>query len=165
MHKDADVWKCRGEGVLECHWRGLLQVVNLKSWVCFALQNPLTPNPLLLCFRVTPAWLLLDFPAVVELKRSSRIRQSLFQVISCLRNLGDLPGKHLRGGKETSPKLNLCVTSQSTALVCQLILIHVKTLSPLLWRHHGASQWAQRDVRGLRSHGGKALKGMGFWVL
>lgn len=27
------------------------------------------------------------------------MRQSLFQVISCLRNLGDLPGKHPRGGK------------------------------------------------------------------
>lgn len=54
--------------MLECHWRGLLQAANLKSWVCFALQNPLTSNPLLLCFTVTPAWLLLDF-AAVELRK------------------------------------------------------------------------------------------------
>lgn len=93
------------------------------------------------------------------------MRQSLFQVMSCLRNLGDFPGKHPRREKKTSLRLNLCVTSHSTALVCQLILIHVKALSPLLWQHHGASQWAKRDVRCLRSQGGKAVKGMGFWVL
>lgn len=52
--------------MLESHWTGLLQVANLWSWVCFALQNPLTPNPLLLCFRITPVWLLLDFAAAAE---------------------------------------------------------------------------------------------------
>lgn len=97
--RQRDIWKCGGKGVLESCWRLLLQAADLQNCVYFVLQNPLRANPSLLCFRFTrvaSSELLLRPFLLRQSWRNAEMRQSLFQVTSWLKNMGDLLEKHLR---------------------------------------------------------------------